>query len=136
MINANELRIGNMVCLIALDQKIKIESISKVNEGGLFTWIYNSEEYEDSLSAIEPIPLTPDILEKCGFVKDNNDLEFHDPDFCSWHQREFPVVGMLTTSSKGNYLFDEETDTLRIQYLHQLQNLYYSLTNSELQINL
>jgi len=41
------------------------------------------------------------------------------------------------TSNEFYWVFGrKETKYLRIKYLHQLQNLFYSLTNEELNINL
>jgi hypothetical protein len=55
-----------------------------------------------------------------------------DPDYCEWYERKFPTIGTLCQSSSKKYLFDVETDTLRIKYVHQLQNLYFVLTGEEL----
>ena len=44
-------------------------------------------------------------------------------DYHEWYQKEFPVIGMLVQNDTKEYLFDENTDTLRIRYLHELQNL-------------
>ena len=95
------------------------------------------------LEAFEPIPLTPEILEKCGF----NQL----PHFTvnNGYRIDIGRHRVLTVSCVGtpnemiflteeqppivkdiiclrNYDYDGKT------YLHDLQNLYYALTKQEL----
>lgn len=116
---ASELKIGNY---IYLKSKNRIYEISTGYEIDIGT---DSEDFE-------PIPLTEEILLKCGFEKD----DIRDQDYYEWYQKEFPIIGVLCQSSDKTYLFDENTDTLRIYYLHQLQNLTFALTGQELSINL
>lgn len=129
----SELRIENWVNLIVLDQKIQIESISRnVGMLGLFTWMHEDTEYEDSLSAIDPIPLTPGILTACGFDKSHSSEYWtHYKTKNSWHISEWvaekPVAGF---EEKGCFYYGDEYTT--IKYLHQLQNLYFALTQKEI----
>lgn len=127
MINANELRIGNWIMIGHFDAPVKvIELHTKMLTCSLMScWEYDS-------GLVTPIPLTSSILEKCGFGTDDNGAELDHPDYHKWYQKDFPVVGMIFQSEDGTYLFDENTDTLRIKHLHQLQNLYYALTGTEL----
>ena len=81
----------------------------------------------------EPIPLTEDVLLKCGFEKDS---DYDDDGYWEWYEKEFPVIGCICQSSDKSYLFDTASDTLRIYYLHQLQNLVKILTGEELFIEL
>jgi len=119
MINANELRIGNWVL---------IEShITTVNH------IMGDEDY------FLPIPLTPEILEKCGFVKNkvqNDCIELGGIDFhleLMWGKENY-YYPMLTQTPQG---CEERTVFLnRINSLHQLQNLYFALTGQELEVKL
>ena len=118
-LQANQLRIGNWI-----------------NNGGGFPIQVTAQriaDIENKLCIVSPIPLTEEILLKAGFVKE----VYYD---ASWLQKDFPVIGELCTSDKqhplGNFLFDMNTDTLKIHYLHQLQNLYFALTGEELNINL
>jgi hypothetical protein len=87
---------------------------SEIVKAELWMW------FEDGFS---PIPLTPEILEKAGFKKQssgyrrlNNIILMYDNDDNCW---------LL----KGHPFF-------KFQSLHQLQNLYHSLTGKELEINL
>lgn len=75
-----------------------------------------------------PIPLTPEILEKIGFHKyrywwtrPNNTFNFEE-----WTNDELGLYLHVNEHKVGQH----------IKYLHQLQNLYFALTGTELQINL
>lgn len=110
---STELRIGNYVN--TLDGILKVDGI------GDYVLI---EKYAYSFSDIKPIPLTEEILLKCGFVKGLNEYNI-------MRFNIFKPVDYV------GYLFCEGNLVLReIKYLHTLQNLYFALTNQELQINL
>lgn len=134
MIKANELRVGNIVNIIAIDQNIVIKSISEVdNLAGLFTWLEKNEEYEDSLTAIEPIPLSSDVLLRCGFIDPAGNsfgcrLEVNTVDELCWYRQD--------NSLRYQTKLDGFTRDFNIKNLHQLQNLYFALTGKELEINL
>lgn len=79
----------------------------------------------DEYNYIEPIPLTPEWLGKCGFNRINH------------------VEGYSFFAKKGCCIDIYENKTLlwghvsyAIKYLHQLQNLYHALTGEELTITL
>lgn len=126
-----EYRIGNI-----LNYKDKYQSICR----GEITNVSTDKVVFDHKHPIKhhnlmPIPLTEEWLLKFGFIKDDSGVEMDDPDYCEWYERDFPVIGTLCQSSDKEYLFDMETDTLRIKYVHQLQNLYFALTGEELTIS-
>ena len=74
-------------------------------------------------NAFEPIPLTPEILEKCGTVEGRcfyvsaNGIKF-----IMWK----PIGGDIYTCELGAGI------EIQVTSLHQLQNLYYALTGTEL----
>jgi hypothetical protein len=77
-------------------------------------------QLEDGVLGVQPIELTPEILEECGFVL-------------------FPWGWVSNVANKRslrittNFYFKREGQSpLRIKYVHQLQNLYFSLTEEEL----
>lgn len=118
-----ELRIGNFVN--TLDGILKVDGI------GEYVLI---EKYAYSFSDIKPIPLTEEILLKCGFVYTDEENEYMSL-----------IVGfnskLISSDKSANFnsvwLHKEIPYTLmEFKYLHQLQNLYFTLTNQELQINL
>jgi hypothetical protein len=73
-----------------------------------------------------PIPLTPEILEKCGFVK------WIDNVACSYKKEYSPQRFIDISNYKDYYRCFIAT----FKYIHQLQNLYFALTNTELPITL
>ena len=120
MIKANELRIGNCVKLNNSVTTLVPRDFQRYCKSfGIF------EEFE-------PIELSEEWLLKAGFEKDDTGVDIFDQDYCEWYQREFPVIGILCQSSDKSYIFDENTDTLRLEYVHQLQNLYFALCGEEL----
>jgi hypothetical protein len=91
---------------------------------------------------IEPIPLTKEILLKCGF----SDKEYKDgyigidvnsggiiTDFVLTKPL---VMGDFQKSLSWEYRAGNIPFFNQIEHLHQLQNLFHSLTGTELEINL
>ncbi len=127
MIEAKELKLNNYV-------RIKYDGIDTVDKiSGIF-WncIYLRDmggewEFED----IEPIELTPEILENVKFAqwgtrKENFScgIEPEDGEYRFW-------------ASLWEYSDYAGTANLcAVKYVHQLQNLYFSLTGKELEITL
>lgn len=151
MIKSNELRLGNLVnrrgetgVVVSLD----IEDVC-VRFGGEYgdfeRWYFES---------IDPIPLTPDILEKCGFEKyvraadyieadENHPLDFADLEDWTIYEIEklqffVGVRGSMFSVVQEGACYDESTGIHKIgvyiKHLHQLQNLFFALTGEELTI--
>lgn len=75
----------------------------------------------DNSQDFEPIELTEEILLKCGFV-----------DYDCWLQKEgIQLFNIRNLYYRGNFPIKAD-----IKYLHQLQNLYFALTNEELNVQL
>jgi arginine/ornithine N-succinyltransferase beta subunit len=72
---------------------------------------------------LKPISLTEDILVKLGFEKTENPREMKYEDYSVLFLREIRFVIC-------NYM--ENPPTVKVQFLHQLQNLYHSLTGEEI----
>ena len=103
---SQELRIGNLVFGQYPNNKevIEVEKISNFFVNGL------------GISAIEPIPLTEELLFKFGFEKAENGF---------WCPNE-------TLSYRDGYFgFGTDRHT-KLDFVHQLQNLYFALTNKQL----
>ena len=123
MIKATELRIGNWV-EVENYKNIQLENVHP--EGTT----HGDDQY--LISMLKPIPLTEEILLKCGF------------EVC--YRSEFT----LRLDHKLNYKFGAGWNLVNghfsvryigqnfthIKYLHQLQNLFYALTDKELQVEL
>ncbi|OYY99535.1 MAG: hypothetical protein B7Y37_13675 [Sphingobacteriia bacterium 28-36-52] len=117
---ASELRIGNKLFGGVVS---KIEENSFTVFDGCAYW--NSSEMTENWLLDQPIRLTTEILEKCGFEKATDEFG-----------------GYLSPLYKGGRIrIDDNTwyngcfDT-EIKHLHQLQNLYFALTNTELTFKL
>jgi len=119
---ANELRIGNYV-------KQSETGVSTCHcPGDVFEWslsdFYEVECSQLLMDTIEPIPLTEEWLLKFGFT---GDYLFHDIEYFS----------LSKTNTGGNYYcvyFENEYTAVYIEYVHQLQNLYFALTGTELEL--
>lgn len=82
------------------------------------------------IGGVSPIPLTPEILEACGFDLVGNiavvqSIVNGDGTLCR-----------LELVMAGNVAIINNALHVSCSHLHQLQNLYYSLTGEELQVNL
>ena len=122
--NANELRINNWV---SRTDGVQIQ-LSNIGRKGTNI---GPDEFPVYIEwhMFEPIPLTPEILEKCGFEKVKSPYEEAETDDFFLAPLYFD---MANTSIKINGVYQ------KINYpesLHQLQNLYHALTGEELTYN-
>ena len=124
MIQANELRIGNLVNFGDSTLIVDINVLKDLD-------VYNQHK-------IEPIPLTEEWLVKLGFEKRKDKTPKIALDIvCVWNKKQF----FFFYESKNNLIAIDflnsdyfGTKTTEIQYVHQLQNLYFALTGEELTI--
>jgi hypothetical protein len=87
---------------------------------------WKAQEYnEDICDNIEPILLTEEWLKRLGFYGS-----------ASLERYIGPSIGTLGWDDKGVYLIADNSGPYlpHIQYVHQLQNLYFALTGDELPI--
>ena len=122
-----ELKIGNWVLFNGYPVQIReLQYISKI------------DVYLDSnvnVATYKPMPLTEEILLKCGFETESkyDDFKLNGVNIQSCSMR------CKTLERFSFYLnLGDENDELnnKIDYLHELQNLYYALTKKELDIKL
>ncbi len=126
--NTNELRRGNILHHTPFPHHKEIVRVMAI----LLEEIAHSEGSKglilNDVNEYEPIPLTEDILLKCGFVKPahswNGDI-FH---LSEWD--DYPLNWMVAMDKNGAVIVK------KLKYLHQLQNLYFALTQQELEVNL
>jgi hypothetical protein len=124
MIDTNELRAGNWV--------MKMMTNDKTNAEYGYKMVSEEECFFTFASAYLPIMITPDILGKSSFRHA----------FGDWY-KNIEAEGVddglpflrYKQKSKQWYLFGQQLPYQPL-YLHQLQNLYYALTNKELRITL
>lgn len=130
MILAHELRIGNLVTAHFQTTRFnsKVEAIS-LSHGIKFVSVYCDENLEGySEQNISAIPLTPEILEKCGFNVTSKGFYQHG----SWYNISLKYM-RGTYALRCNFM---DIVANNIDYVHQLQNLHFALTQTELQITL
>ena len=118
---AKELRIGNYLHSIVSNcnhkkglVEIEIETFAKIR-------------LQNALQSLEPIPLTEEWLVKFGFKRSSSkttrlgQLKYNTFDLKGGS-------GYVNAFSYGSIIFTH------INYVHQLQNLYYALTQTELEV--
>jgi hypothetical protein len=137
MIQANELRIGNRFTRELRNSRgLEYDRDFVLTEewmGRLF-----GSNISFALQDLSPIPLTHEILGKAGFVKDKEgdywiDLQTNYLKAIFMNDGVYPVWCCLAELSSEKEQF---ASLNRINHLHQLQNLYFALTGTELPIKL
>lgn len=133
MINPKELRIGNLVYW-----KYVISEISVIgNQAVRFNTDAKTESCVFEPKEIHPIPLTHELLLKIGADYDDHRPfdEFYD--FESYYFECSKLTNVAIHYSHNNKKFYyPKYEIAPIEYLHQLQNLYFALTGEELEIKL
>lgn len=143
MIKATELRIGNIILLNddgVWTERI-IHGIGK-DKGGFtgyfvdFGWATCSLEdlFNDGELSVKGVPLTEEWLKKLG-------MEYHDKPLDRGSAHLQNVVARWEHEEKFEYVIDSPSGdidylyvTKEVDYVHQLQNLYFALTGEELTI--
>lgn len=122
--NVDILRIGNKVH----NNQGKIETVTGLNRNNVFV---NIGSY--AVKDVYPVPLTKDILLKCGFTHHPDD-EYPDDD-----KEEFLSLKVNGVTFESDYSDNFQIVTMRVQKskleiraLHQLQNKHFELTDQEL----
>lgn len=126
MIQTNELMLGNYV--LHGDKPIKVTGITENRIASFGNETGVRLVFSIKVDEIEPIPITEEILEKCGFDK-HADL--------SVNKKE-----CFSNLEDQKILYYEESDcyllvgcTRYFKYLHELQNIYFLLNKEPLNID-
>ena len=128
---ANELRIGNFVYFGVNIVPIKSIHTESVLKSPVYVYVELNEKLANlclDMSEISSVPITSEILLACGFEKpaySYNGKIFH---LSEWDA--YPLNWLVAMNKNGAVIID------RLKYLHQLQNLYFALTNQELDVKL
>lgn len=139
MIDPKELRIGNMVQVRLHERKniynksFMVGDVVSIDSSEIVIDVFDDIVTWDCES-VDPIPISPEWLERLGFEKDNSCLRLVFPHevfevengFTFWPNEDFTIN--TSRVSFGAY------GRMKIQYIHQVQNLFYALTGSELTI--
>ena len=117
--NAKEVRIGNY-----------LKQITHSFNGVVRLSAYHFETIEDNEIDVFPIPLTEEWLLDFGFKKNcNNNYQINYNQVCGLS---------ITISDYKSWLCNLSSTTFyelsNCKFVHQLQNLYFALTNEELTI--
>ena len=118
----NEIRVGNWLN----DPRKYDPKFFPKTENGWFKATARDIQYADEF---DPIPLTEEILLKCGFTYIKETFSYHD----KFHNIYISTIGEFVFSP---FCSNDGDCLIKIQYVHQLQNLYFALTGQELEINL
>lgn len=118
---ANELRLGTL--LDVNGQTVKVLSIDE--DGFMCEPINNEEVNHEAGDVVEkkPIPLTEEWLLKFGFKKWSNKK--------MWTQGKITIYYMKRKECFG---YGKSFLELKVNYVHQLQNIFQALTGEELTI--
>lgn len=127
MIDVQELRICNLV-KIKTSNDAAYYPIYAIDGMGLKVILGGVRQCEGwkYVSLLKPIPLTEELLLKCGFEQSGG----------LFQKKNSPIYyldGKFVIAADGYAMAGA---SIKLKYLHQLQNLDFALTGKELEINL
>ena len=120
---ATELRIGNLVIYEQTTHYITLVDNLGCIETRWINQLINESDYICSIGTIKPIPLTEEWLLKFGFKKD------------TWTDNGLIIGSWWNNGSiliTDDFKLDGQEQMKSLQYVHQLQNLYFALVGEEL----
>jgi len=123
MVKLYELRIGNFFHVeLPPTQKKNIKQVREIRQKHVLldgVWFH--------LDELIPIPLTEEILLKCGFTK------------FEWIRESNVFQGTYfncKVDENGVQAFGADLNNLKpVKYLHEFQNLFFQLTDTELEVH-
>lgn len=135
-LRAEELRIGNKIGYnVFIGETFTVKAIT--TNRVLITRDKTRMEFKPEYSECEPIPLTEEWLLKFGFEKDKDGILYLD----AWQRGEGQrfIIEMGTNGKMFcRSRYQEWSDHFvmnDLKCVHQLQNLYFALTHTELTLN-
>lgn len=145
MIDARDLRVGNWALgANGIPQKVAYvgETIGLHNETGGTDKYQVNPIISFDIKDLQPIPLSPEILEKAGSEKKitTHSCKLFDTTII-YYELEFRGMQYITLRVQDfggelvNYIW-ESSHKVSLNYVHQLQNLVYVVTGNELKIDL
>jgi hypothetical protein len=141
MIQANEFRLGNYILLdgkhMARITTITETTITTENVHNKYQDGSSGDAWDTTSDFLLPIPLTPELLEACGFKHWKFEQEISSFDFYKKSENfELFIVHDAIKNEYQHQTFYYKNRSNPVASLHQLQNLYYALTGTELEIKL
>jgi len=122
---SKELRIGNKIYGVS----DRIETVTLIKENGLiesYPGLFKEANSPQEVMYCSGIPLSEEILLKCGFSK-FHEFSMADANYRISTKERYLMIELLHGKYIANIYHQVE-----IKYLHQLQNLYFALTGQEL----
>ena len=133
-VTASELRIGNLLTDEFYDSFKTIIEVDSIDKKGINLEIMDDGNYPECASIwispyyffdyLRPIPITEEWLIKFGFTKCDNQYWFEKDILSVSCSNSYSIIGNST----------KEITLGGLKYIHQLQNLYFSLTLKELKL--
>lgn len=114
-----ELRIGNYIILGTRNQVTVM--VEEILEGNFVTCNLTTNEWP--ITDYKPVPITPEWLARFGF----KEVKTH-----AYMKGDF---GLEYFTHEGRFFSDnvEHLNQAPVNFIHQLQNLYFALTGEELE---
>jgi hypothetical protein len=148
MIQANELRLGNYI--LYLDELYVVDGIKYEENAPSSKWRIFFRTIDGSLrngkleNWIEPVPLTPEILERAGGkyekIEGSASLDYSDKDGTTeyWYYKQFGGITIVRWDNGPFILSNSFSFNLRVElkHLHHFQNVVFALCGTEIDINL
>lgn len=131
MVNEKEVRVGN-IYLSKRNKDVLVKGVDTVNKLVVIEEpdLEAGKEQPYIFEDLNPVPVTLEILPKLGFKKGENGESdiFHRKVDCE------KDCACIVFDEEGCFLKDANHNKIgkQIEYVHQLQNLYYFLTGTEL----
>ena len=126
---ANEIRIGNYIGVEEVDLNSGSEIISSYQCN-----LNDIAEIErgNVRNRYSPIPLTEEWLLKLGFSATSHLHNFYHED--NMYFQIMSTIRNTQTGERSGFYFDSDGFDLKLDHVHQLQNLYFALTGEELEL--
>ena len=129
-LSEKELRIGNKIlgiyiddCDNHIDERCTVVALDSTGRSKHRIWVESENPVYEDFDYFEPIPLTEDWLKRLGLTQ---------------YSRETYNIGLIWVEYYNSTEWEVSLTTdcypSDIQYVHQLQNLYFALTGEELKI--
>lgn len=138
MIDVKELRVGNKVIANGLHGGA-IRTVEQISSSGTLSndnrvILFKEHATGEFIKDCDGIPMDPKILEACGFVNRGGwyglffDTTIYDDDVTIIFEYMDGEINIIAN--------DQRIKRIETPSVHIIQNTYYSLTGSELQVNL
>lgn len=129
-LKATDLRIGNYLKYDITDDFLIVTELSQTK---IKAYFLDGSGYRES--NFEPIKITEDILLRLGFKSTiiGIDLNFY-KNVKLFNEEEYSFEFELEYFNNSKFMFWINDNCIELIYVHQLQNIFHSLTNKELKL--